>query len=566
MLPRFRWLARPAPPSTFIQALPHGLPPLVGRLLWNRGVREPDAVAPFLNADYDDLHDARLLHGMDRAVVRVQQAIQRRERVAVYGDYDTDGVTGVALLKQVLTALDLDVLPYIPHRINEGYGLNIDAVERLARDVQLLITVDCGISNVDEIGRAQALGLDVVVLDHHTPPAVLPPAYALVNPHLHDCRYPFKGLAGVGVAYKLVQALHRAGVRLPLRGRDLLDVVALGTVADMMPLQNENRILVKHGLAAINSTERPGLRALIEAAAVDRAVDARTIGFALGPRLNAAGRLGDATHAYRLLLAGTHGEAQQIAHELNALNTERQQLTQRLLEHAQQLVIDGGKAHDRIIVLHDDAFVAGVVGLVAARLVEQFRRPVLVLERGEHTSRGSARSVSGFSLIDTLSELQDLFDKFGGHTMAAGFTIRNDRLPQFEAQLQRIATRDLHDDLLTPQLHIDAELRLDQVRLDLLSELALLEPFGHGNAEPIWATRGLRIVDLRRVGRQQQHLKLRLTDGRAVVDALWWRAAEHAAPIGDWRAVDVAYTLGVDKWNNQRKVRLEVQDLRPASA
>ncbi len=564
MLPRFRWITRPAPPSTFTDALPHDLPPLVSRLLWNRGVQEPDAVASFLRAHYDDLHDARLLHGMDRAVARVVAAIQRGERVAVYGDYDTDGVTGVALLKQVLTALDLQVLPYIPHRVSEGYGLNMAAVERLAQEAQLLITVDCGISNVDEIGRAQALGLDVIVLDHHTPPAVLPPACALVNPKLDDCQYPFKGLAGVGVAYKFVQALHRQ-VRVPLRGRDLLDVVALGTVADMMPLRDENRILVKHGLEALNATQRPGIRALVNAAAVQRPINARTIGFTLGPRLNAAGRLDDAIHAYRLLLADTDAEAQTIAHELHAINADRQQLTQKLVAHAHQLVVDGNKANDRIIVLHDDQFVAGVVGLVASRLAEQFRRPVLVLERGEHTSRGSARSVNGFSLIDTFTELGELFDKFGGHTMAAGFTIRNDRLPQFERQLQHIATRDLHPDLFVPQLQIDAELPLDRLNLDLLEQVGQLEPFGHGNAEPTWATRGLRVVDLRTVGRQQQHLKLRLSDGRTVMDALWWRAADHVAMMSDWRAVDVAYTLGVDEWNGQRKVRLEVQDIRPTS-
>lgn len=563
MLPRFRWITRAAPSATFVEELPPDLPVLVGRLVWNRGVQDPAAVTSFMRAHYDDLHDARRLQGMERAVERVLHAIERGERVAVYGDYDTDGVTGVVLLKQVLAALNLPVLPYIPHRVNEGYGLNLAAVERLAQEAQLLITVDCGISNVDEIGRAQALGLDVIVLDHHTPPAVLPPAYALVNPKLQGSDYPFKGLAGVGVAYKFVQALHRR-VRVPLRGRDLLDVVALGTVADMMPLQDENRVLVKHGLAAINTTTRPGLRALLEAAAVRLPVSARTIGYTLGPRLNAAGRLDDAIHAYRLLLADTDAEAQTIAHELNAINAERQQLTHTLVERAHQLVTEQNKAGDRIIVLHDDAFVAGVVGLVAARLAEHFRRPVLVLERGEHTSRGSARSVNGFSLIDTLTELADLFDKFGGHTTAAGFTIRNDRLPQFEQQLQHIAQRDLHPDLLVPPLGIDAELPLHRLNLDLIEQVALLEPYGHGNAEPVWATRGLRVVDVRTVGRQQQHLKLRLTDGRTMVDALWWRAADQVVALADWRMIDIAYTVNVDEYNGQRKVRLDVQDVRPA--
>lgn len=565
MLPHFRWTSRATPSPAFMESLPAGISPLLGRLLWGRGITDPEAIKPFLSAHYADLHDAFLLKGMERAVARVRQAIERGERVAVYGDFDTDGVTGVTLLKQALSAVGLDVLPYIPHRISEGYGLNTAAVERLARDVKLLITVDCGISNVDEIARAQALGLDVIVLDHHTPPAVLPPAYSLVNPKLEDCPYPYKGLAGVGVAYKLVQALHRAGIRVPLRGREMLDVVAIGTVTDMMPLTGENRILVKHGLVALNETNRPGIRALLETAAVQRPVDARTIGYMLGPRINAAGRLDDAIQSYRLLLAASDAEARMLADELNEINVQRQQLTQRLVEHAQELVLSGDKGNDRIIVIHDEAFAAGVVGLVAARLVEQFARPVLVLERGAETSRGSARSVAGFSIIDVLTETGELLDKFGGHTMAAGFTIRNERLPEFEAQLQAIAARDLRQDMLTPRLQIDAELALNDISLDLIDSLALLEPFGHGNPEPLWATRDLRVVDMRTVGRMQQHLKLRLSDGRKAIDALWWRAAHHSAAIREWSKVDVAYTLSSDTYGGQRKVRLEVQDIRPAS-
>lgn len=566
MLPRFRWTSQSAPPPAFLQSLPSDLSPLLGRVLWNRGIDQPDAIASFLSASYNDLHDGLLLKGMDRAVARVRQAIEQGESVAVYGDFDTDGVTGVTLLKQVLTALGLEVLPYIPHRVSEGYGLNEAAVERLAQHAQLLITVDCGISNVEEIARAQALGLDVIVLDHHTPPAVLPPAHAIVNPKLDDCPYPYKSLAGVGVAFKLVQSLHRAGVRIPLLGRDMLDVVALGTVTDMMPLTGENRILVKHGLVALNETSRPGIRALLDAAAVQRPIDARTIGFTLGPRINAAGRLDDAIQAYRLLLATSEDEARSLASELNAINIQRQQLTVRLVEHAQELVLRSGKADDQIIVIHDEAFAAGVVGLVAARLVEQYARPVLVLERGKQTSRGSARSIDGFSMIDVLTETGDLLDKFGGHTMAAGFTIRNERLPQFESALQAIAARELPTAVLVPRLAIDAALPFDQITLDLFDQIRLLEPYGHGNPEPVWATRGLQVVDLRTVGRDQQHLKLRLRKGRTTVDALWWRAAVHAATIRDWSTLDVAYTLGVDNYRGQRTVRLEVKDVRPTGS
>lgn len=558
-----RWMPRAAAaPAPYLNELPADLSPLIGQLLWNRGIHDPSAVAAFLAADYVALHDAFTMRDMDRAVDRVRQAVDRDETVAVYGDFDTDGVTGVALLTQALSALGLRVLPYIPRRIEEGYGLNMQAVEQLAAEVQLLITVDCGISNVREIARARALGLDVIVLDHHTPPAVLPDGYALVNPKRPGCQYPYKMLAGVGVAYKLIQALHKAGLRTPFKGRELLDVVALGTVTDMAPLDGENRILVKHGLVALNESKRPGIKALIESAAARRPLDARAIGFALGPRINAAGRLDDATRAYNLLLAVSDREAQRLADELNAINTQRQALTKEVQRAAHELAINSGKHQRRIVVLHDADFPAGVVGLVAARLVEVFKRPVLLLERGDTTSRGSARSIDGFSIIDALTELGDLFDKFGGHAMAAGFTIANSRLDQFESGLQAIADRDLPDDLLTPRLRYDAELSLRQHSLDLLDQLALLEPYGHGNAEPVWITRGLKVLETRSVGKEGQHLKLRLADGTHVGDAIWWRGGEYASGVSRYGAVDVAYTLEANEYGGRRRVQMVVKDVR----
>lgn len=558
---RSRWVPRPAAPDTFMDALPADVAPLIGRLLWSRGITDPDAIWPFLTAEYTHLHDPLQLRDMDRAVQRVRAALDRGERVAVYGDFDTDGVTGVALLKQALTALGLDILPYIPRRIEEGYGLNIPAVEQLAQQVQLLITVDCGISNVVEIGRAQALGLDVIVLDHHTPPAVLPSGYAVINPKRDGCAYPYKMLAGVGVAYKLIQALHKAGLRSGLSGRDLLDVVALGTVTDMAPLDGENRILVKHGLVALNHTRRHGLKALMEAADIRRPIDARGIGFTLGPRINAAGRLDDAIWAYKLLLADNAADAWTLAQQLNQLNQERQQLTKTVQQQAHALAVESGKDQQRIIILNGAEFPAGVVGLVAARLVEAFGRPVLLLERGETSSRGSARSINGFSMIDALTEISDVFEKFGGHSMAAGFTVRNEQLPELEQRLQAIAVRDITDQMLTPQLAYDAELTLDQPSLDLIDQLALLEPFGHGNPVPVWVSRGVQVVDAWTMGRERQHLKLRLWDGRAQVEAIWWRKGEHLAAFQNKPYVDVAYTLEANDYAAQRRVQLMVKDM-----
>jgi single-stranded-DNA-specific exonuclease len=558
------WVPRPTAPTAFLHELPTTISPLVGQLLWSRQITDPAAVEAFLAADYNALHDPFALRDMDRAVARIRQAIDEQQTVAVYGDFDTDGVTGVALLKQALSALGLDVLPYIPRRLEEGYGLNLPAVEQLAEKAHLLITVDCGISNVEEIARAQALGLDVIVLDHHTPPAVMPQGYAVINPKRSDCTYPYDMLAGVGVAYKLTQALHRAGLRTHLRGRDLLDVVALGTVTDMAPLNGENRILVKHGLRALNESERPGIKALIETSASRRPIDTRTIGYVLGPRLNAAGRLDDAIYAYKLLLAATDQEALALAQELNTINLQRQTLTKEVQHLALELAVATGKHQQRIVILDDKEFPSGVVGLVAARLVEAWGRPVLLLERGATTSRGSARSVEGFSIIGALTEIGELFEKFGGHTMAAGFTICNSRLPEMESRLQVIAARDLADDLLTPRLYYDAELALAQLSMELVEQLAQLEPYGHGNPEPVWVTRGLKVVDAYVMGRERQHLKLRLFDGRMTIDALWWRHAEHVHAFKDCPRVDVAYTLAVNEYMGRRRVQLIVKELVPS--
>lgn len=561
---RSRWVQRPTAPAAFLHELPASISPLVGQVLWSRQITNPDAVEDFLAADYNRLHDPFALRDMDRAVDRIRQAVEADQTVAVYGDFDTDGVTGVALLKQALSALGLRVLPYIPRRVEEGYGLNIPAIEQLATKADLLITVDCGISNVEEIARAQALGLDVIVLDHHTPPAVLPQGYAVINPKRGDCSYPYDMLAGVGVAYKLTQALHKTGLRTSLRGRDLLDVVALGTVTDMAPLNGENRILVKHGLRALNESARPGIKALIESSASRRPIDARTIGYVLGPRLNAAGRLDNAIRAYDLLLATTDVEAQLLADELNTINLQRQTLTKEVQHMALERAAASGKNQQRIVILDDKDFPSGVVGLVAARLVEAWGRPVLLLERGEITSRGSARSVEGFSIIGALTEVGELFEKFGGHTMAAGFTITNEQLPELESRLQVIAARDLPDDLLTPRLYYDAELALDQMSVELVQLLAELEPYGHGNPEPVWVTRSLKVVDAFVMGRERQHLKLRLFDGRTTIDALWWRNGEHVHAFSNCPRVDVAYTLSINEYMGRRRVQLIVKELVPS--
>lgn len=560
---RTHWVKAPAVPREFLQALPPDLHPLVGQLLWNRGVTDPAEVAGHLEADYSRLHDPSQLLGMDRAVARIKHAKATGQRIAVYGDFDTDGVTGVTLLYQALTGIGLDVLPYIPKRIEEGYGLNLAAIEQLATKVGLLITVDCGISNVVEVAHAQAIGLDVIVLDHHTPPALLPAAYAIVNPKQPGCSYPYKMLAGVGIAFKLVQALAAAGLKSGFRGRQLLDIVALGTVTDMAPLDGENRVLVKYGLEALNATERPGLRALMDVAALKGPVNCRMIGWALGPRINAAGRLDDAVRAYELLMCDDVQDARDLAANLDEINVRRKGLTADIFERAVELARVSGKADGRIIVLDGEGFPSGIVGLVAGRLAEHFGRPVLLLERGPDSSRGSARSVPGFSIIDALTECADVFTKYGGHSMAAGFTLPSDRVELLEERIAAIAMRDLTDEMLERKLTYDADLSLRDHSLYLVDQVGMLEPFGQGNAEPVWVSHDLEIVESRALGAEHKHLRLRVRDGTGGFgNAIAWNYGPRASEFAERVRVDIAYTLEADEWQGRRRMQMKVKQMR----
>lgn len=563
-----RWLLREQAPPEFIASLPDRSP-IVSQLLYQRGLRDPQAITSFFGAAYPaGLHDPFLLKGMDAAARRIIAAIDAGEPIAIYGDFDTDGVTAVTLLMQVLGSLGADIRPYIPHRLREGYGLNTEAIEQLAAEgVRLLVTVDCGISNADEVAHARAIGLDVIVTDHHTPPARLPDAVAVVNPKQPDCPYPYKQLVGVGIAFKLVQALARMGRKPALRAREMLDVVALGTVTDMGPLDGENRVLVSAGLQAINTTERPGLQALIVAAGLAQGkITSTDISFMLGPRINAAGRLEDAVLAYKLLLADDFASAQRLAIELNQANRRRQDLTREVQQAAHDQIIELGKASNRVILLDDAAYPAGVVGLVAARLVEDFGRPVLLLERGEHTSRGSARSVPHFNIIEALTACSDLFVRFGGHSMAAGFTIENTRLPEFERRLLAYAEECLPDELLVPALQIDTEAPLAMLTPDLVAELAELEPFGQGNPQPVLMSSRVRVVGAWQRGAEGQHLKLQVDDGRGGprFEAIAFRLGQLAGYFERHPWLDIAYTLEMNEWNGSRRLQLNIKDLRRA--
>ncbi|HJZ47591.1 MAG TPA: single-stranded-DNA-specific exonuclease RecJ, partial [Roseiflexaceae bacterium] len=507
-----RWVLRDPAPADFLATV-RDYSPLAATLLYQRGMRDKSSIAAFLSTDYKrGFHDPFLLKGMDVAARRVAAAIAEGETIVVYGDFDTDGVTAVTLLMQAIGAMGGDIRPYIPHRLREGYGLNSEAIEQMAAEgVRLLITVDCGISNVGEVALAQERGIDVIVTDHHTPPPILPEAFAVVNPKQPGCEYPYKQLVGVGIAYKLVQALARLGVKMPLRGRDLLDVVALGTVTDMGPLNGENRVLVQAGLESINTTQRPGLKALILAAGlVQGKISAGDISFMLGPRLNAAGRIDDALLAYQLLLADDFTAARALADTINQANRRRQDLTKEIQGLARRQAEELGKRENRIVVLDGAEYPAGLVGLVAAKLVEELGRPVLLIERGPETSRGSARSIPGFNMIEALAACDELFARYGGHSAAAGFTIATERLPELEARLLDYAATRLPDQMLVPALEIDADVPLGALNWQLLEQIAVLEPFGQSNPQPVLMSRRVRVASSRATGAEGQHLKLRL--------------------------------------------------------
>jgi single-stranded-DNA-specific exonuclease len=563
-----RWVIAPLAPIDHLKRFP-AIAPLVVQILYNRGITDPDEMAAFLQVDRPT-STADLFHmaGINRTVDRIRRAIKAREPIAIYGDYDVDGVTATALLVQTLTAFGANARPYIPRRADEGYGLNVEALQALKNEgVRLVVTVDCGVRSLAEVAFAKAIGLDLIVSDHHMPLEDLPDAYALINPKQPDCPYPFKELAGVGLAFKLAQALllvnaRTDNTRVDLTEDDLLDLVALGTVADLAPLFGENRVLVARGLQQLRRTRRPGLRALLNISG-SRTIDTSTIGFALGPRLNAAGRLDHALNAYDLLLTQDPATSERIALDLDARNRERQVLTRDLFEKAREIVMsrsDGAA----LLFAADPSFNSGVVGLVASRLTEEFYRPSVVIEQGPHESRGSCRSIPEFHITRALDECRELFVRHGGHAAAAGFTIETARLDSLARRLSEIAQRELGGQELLPTLAIDAALHLNRLKPELFHALQQLEPHGYANPTPVFASRGVSIVELRTVGMDGAHLKLKVGDGGTIFDAIGFKFGFMAERLTRGDRLDIAYTFEENEWNGERKYQLNIKDMRYA--
>lgn len=560
-----RWRVKGRIPEGALAEAPY--PPLLRHLLWHRGVRSASEGARFLLEAPSGEYDPLLLPGIEEALARIRQAVRFGETVAVFGDFDVDGVTAAAVLTQGLRELGAKVVPYIPHRFSEGYGLSTSALETLAgAGAGLVLTVDCGTSSLAEVRYANGLGMNVVILDHHSVPAELPAAVATINPKRPDAVYPERELASVGLAYKLLTALYES-LGHAFEPARYLDLVALGTVADVAPLLDENRWLVKRGLEALRRTERPGLRALMEAAGVtaDR-VDTEAIGYLLGPRLNAAGRLAHARLAFDLLLCEEGEEAAVQALELTSLNQERQRQTMAALELAQELL--AAEAESPFIFIGHGDISAGIVGLVAGRLAEERYRPAIVYERGERQSRGSARSIPEFDVTAALRTCGELFVKFGGHRQAAGFTAENECLPAIKESLLAVAAKELASVDLSPVIDIDAVLPLQRLRGEEIRWLARLEPFGQGNPEPTFLSRGVQVTESRLVGDEGRHLRLKLKDGAVTWPAIAFGlgdlpAGRQGATVEAGQRLDVVYSLAADRMS-EGALQLRVKDMAPS--
>jgi single-stranded-DNA-specific exonuclease len=560
-----RWVV--APPITLQadQALAK-FPPILKQVLFNRGLGTDAEARAFLKAEPNGNTDPFQLLGMDATVDRIGYALQHNEPIAIYGDYDVDGVTATALLVQALGELGAEVRGYIPNRFDEGYGLNKEALDSLKGDgVKLVITVDCGIRSPDEAAHARALGLDLIISDHHHPDGEnLPPALAVVNPKRHGDTYPDKDLAGVGIAYKIIEALTRVqpltnGFQL----KDLLDLVALGTVADLAPLVGENRVLVRRGLRQIHETNRQGLYSLAGIADVKiGSVTAGNIGFMLGPRLNASGRLESALASFELLTTKDVMRAGQLAQQLDTQNRQRQALTRSMQEKAEAIAMGEDPEAFLLFAAHED-FNPGVVGLAASRLTEDYYRPAVVAAKSAEETRGSCRSIPEFHITDALDKCSDLLVRHGGHAAAAGFTVKNTNLPELVARLKQIAREQLGSRDLRPTLMADLEVPLSDLTFDVLKHLSYLEPTGYGNPEAVFVSRNVKVKYARTVGSDGKHLKLSLEDERGLAfDTIGFRLG-HLKPDLPPR-VDILYRLEANEYNGRRTLQLNLKDVKPA--
>ena len=560
-----RWVIQPPITPQAREALA-AFPAILQQILFNRGMCTDADARTFLRAQPSFNNDPFQLIGMQTAVDRIQYALSHQEPIAIYGDYDVDGVTATALMVEALQKLGADVRGYIPNRFDEGYGLNKDALDSLkVEGVKLVITVDCGIRSPEEALHAQTIGLDLIVSDHHHPDGdSLPPALAVVNPKQHGDLYPDKDLAGVGIAYKIIEALSKVhpstnGFQLS----DVLDLVALGTVADLAPLVGENRVLVRKGLKQIRETKRQGLFSLAGVAEVKIGkITAGNIGFMLGPRLNASGRLESALASFELLTTIDFMRAGQLAQQLDVQNRQRQSITRSMQQQAEEIALSQDPEAFLLFAAHE-GFNPGVVGLAASRLTEVYYRPAVVAAQGPDETRGSCRSIPEFHITDALDQCKDLLVRHGGHAAAAGFTVKNENLTELVARLKSVAKDQLSGKDLRQTLSADIEVALPEINFEVLKHLSYLEPTGYGNPDAVFVSRNVKVKTSRAVGSEGKHLKLTFTDEHgSYFDAIGFRlgALQKSLPL----RVDIMYTLETNEWNGRTSLQLNLKDVKAA--
>lgn len=566
-----RWIASdPDPKSLETLERELRLHPLTARLLVNRGLSDPDEADAFLRPDLSRLHDPFGLPDMDKAARRIADALASGETIFVYGDYDVDGVTSTALYVRALKLMGAKLTFRVPHRKRDGYDLKAPVIDWAhAQGATLVISSDCGIQAHEAVSHANALGMTVIVTDHHEPGDVLPPAYAVVNPHRHDSTYPFPFLAGVGVAFKTMQAVVRL-VKPEYEATFInafLDLAATGTVADVMPLLGENRVFASFGLKALARTRKVGLRALLEGAKIDtdRPLSAEAVGFGIGPRINAVGRLDDAATALDLLLTGDPEEAARLVGTLNEFNVERQQAQKRILEEAVALLAERELDDVKVLVIASPGWNAGVVGIVAGKLVSTYSRPAIVIGVSDCETRGkgSARSIPGFDLFQAIQACKPLLETCGGHEMAAGLSLTMENFDAFERAINAHAAEVMAPDALVPRLAHDGVIDPSHITLSLLDEWEQLAPFGNANPAPSFASERLLICEARRIGKDLSHLKLRVrAEAMDSTDCVAWGQGHWTDTVGPGDHCDAVYAPQINEWNGRRTVQFNIKELR----
>ncbi len=549
-------------------ALALGIHPLVAAVLYARGFTTEEQISDFLQPSVDKLISPDMLPDIGPAVERIVEAVHRREPVLVHGDYDADGISSAALLTRFISTLGADVSYYIPHRINDHYGLSSLAVEQAAQSgIKLIIAVDCGVSAIEPIAAARAAGADVIVVDHHEPGPHLPEGAWVIDPKRADSQYPERDLASVGLSFKLASAVcERLGLSQQSLQRAFLDLVALGTIADMVPLVGENRILAAHGLKLLPHTRKVGLRALLEVCQLNSTVTASDVAYRLAPRINAVGRMADATEALELLLTDDEEMAQRRALRLDSINRERQQKQNGIYYEAlRQVDEEMDLAHHPVIVLSSPDWHLGVVGIVAAKLLEKYHRPAIVLVEEGDQARGSARSIEGFDIAAALEDCSDILARYGGHARAAGLTIETANLDEFRERINILAAQSISPEDISLQVRIDAEVELYEIDAELAKSLLLLEPCGQANPEPLFLARAVEVLDCQSVGHSNQHLKIFGATDSSPVECIGFGMSREAAWIQRGSPIDICFTPEIDEYQGRQKLQLRLEAVRPAT-